>query len=221
MNTWYDNEKIHLDAASLGGETEYSSWAIVVTVFTNENLIYTGKRPVALKGWGYMFPPSAMSTIPPGGVGYGNGYEDKPNNVEKYACLPINWDKWTSDRTFTATRTDSNHIFNATNGNIPIWMCSHYDPGEIPADGGVACQSLASKYALYWDTVYENTLITYNPKSGDIGDAMGVYITNKTNSSYKPYAIRAATVVTSEMKIDFVNVDNPKKLATPGQVQFE
>lgn len=50
---------------------------------------------------------------------------------------------------------------------------------------------------------------------------MGVYITNKTNSSYKPYAIRAATVVTSEMKIDFVNVDNPKTLATPGQVQFE
>jgi len=50
---------------------------------------------------------------------------------------------------------------------------------------------------------------------------MGVYISNKTNASYKPYAIRAATVVTSEMKIDFLNAETPRTLATPGQVQFE
>ena len=153
MNSWYDKEKIHLDAASLSAETEYASWAIVVTVFTNENLIYTKKRPVALKGWGYFFPPSAMSTIPAAGAGVGNGFQDNPENVEKYACLPINWDKWTSDRAFTATRTDSTHIFNADNGLIPIWMCSHYDPGEIPDDGIVTCKSKASYYELHWDTV--------------------------------------------------------------------
>jgi len=48
---------------------------------------------------------------------------------------------------------------------------------------------------------------------GDTNDAIGVYIQNKMNPVYKPYAIRAASPLTKAMVYD---MNAPTPISKPG-----
>jgi hypothetical protein len=60
-----------------------------------------------------------------------------------------------------------------------------------------------------------------NPQPGDIGDAFSVYIHNTKNKAYKPYAIRAANVVSAAAKMTVNRNDLKDNTFKPGNAAWK
>lgn len=180
-----------------------------MTVTTSENTVAT-TAPKALQGWGYFYPPSIKSSFTTPASGFTPNTCATAGAIDVVStaysvCLPVGFDKLTTKSDLAGVSgTSASHVIGA---RVAMWA--------VGTDARIAgCDEDISGITVDFDTTAASTGFTVsNPSVGDIGDAVAVYIHNTSNKTYKPYAIRAASVVTKAAAIDF---NGSNTIVTPG-----
>lgn len=132
-------------------------------------------------------------------------------------CLPPNWNKWTSyttDPAPTVGKPASTNVpcfYDDGNGNN-CWGAVHNGTGTYKSPGAPGPHSTSASWTFIWDSVhydatggYNWTSVGYtqeNPQVGAVGDFIGVFITNTSNKSYSPYAVRAGNAISKTAVMD-------------------